>query len=274
MGVEVTVLVDNACACESLRGEHGLSLMVRGDWGRVLLDTGASGEVLRHNAAAMGVDLTALRATVLSHGHYDHAGGLAWLAEQGGGGRLYCHPEAFGGRYVEHPGQPLKSVGPTVTAQSLRGLGLPTTEVTAPMQLEDGLILSGPIGGPRWGAELFAVRRGEELVEDLFSDEIFVLARATDGWAVLCGCCHRGLPNTLRLARFLIHDEPIAAVVGGLHLRHCGPAEMEEVVALLQKYGAPAVHAAHCTGEPAVDYLLKHYPGRTCRLLAGTTLEL
>lgn len=273
MDLKVTVLVDGAARDDSLSAEHGLSLLLDGPFGRWLMDAGASGDCLLHNAAALGVDLPAVKSVILSHGHYDHSGGLLAVAMAGGGYQLYCHPEAFVGRFVEHPGRPIKPVGPAVKESQLREAGVEVVEVQGPMRAADGLLLSGPVGGPKAGNESFVIRRGEELIEDAFSDELFALARGRAGWVLLNGCCHRGLANTLRLARFLTHAEPIAAIVGGLHLRKSGEDELADVVALLKKEGSPPIHAGHCTGSGALRFLSESYPGTVQPIRAGDVLE-
>ncbi len=273
MPLEVTVLVDNDARDERLRAEHGLSLLIRRANGQtLLLDAGATGNTLLGNAEQLGIDLAAVPMAVLSHGHYDHAGGLPALALRTPKLDLYCSPSAFTRRYAARPGRPLRSIaGPS--ARQLRHLGLRIVEVGGPMRLDDDLILSGPIGGPTWDAEHFFVHRDEELVEDAFCDEIFVMARAQAGWVVFSGCCHRGLPNTLRLAKFLAHGEPIAAIVGGLHLRSAAPDRLGELVPLLEQTGQPAIHANHCTGEGALKYLARHYGGAVRQFGAGSVLS-
>lgn len=268
-----TVLLDNAARRDDLASKHGLSLLLSGPWGRWLLDAGPDDSLVA-NAAALEVDLATIDAAVLSHGHYDHAGGLTALAELRPRLPLYAHPDAFSQRYIQRPGRPLKPVGPPVSLTVLQEMGVQLTEVQGPMRVGEGLLLSGPIGGPAWGQETFVIRQGEQLLEDPFADELFVMARGSSGWAVICGCCHRGLANTLRVAKFLAKGEPIAAIVGGLHLRSCTEEQLGEVVEMLDAVGGPAIMANHCTGDEPLVYLTKHYDGEVTQFAAGDTFEL
>jgi 7,8-dihydropterin-6-yl-methyl-4-(beta-D-ribofuranosyl)aminobenzene 5'-phosphate synthase len=90
---------------------------------------------------------------------------------------------------------------------------------------------------------------------------------------VFTGCCHRGLPNTLNCARELIGDQPLLAVLGGLHGARLSDAEMDAAIAALESAGASEVVAGHCTGDNAVAYLAKHasFPVKTFHV--GTVRE-
>ena len=94
MTVRITTLVDNLAQGMDILGEHGLSVLVRSEHGTVLLDTG-QGHVLQHNARVLKIDLNAIDAVVLSHGHYDHTGGLLALIESCGSLDVHAHPGAL-----------------------------------------------------------------------------------------------------------------------------------------------------------------------------------
>ena len=153
-------------------------------------------------------------------------------------------------------------------------MGLEIVPVADPMRLHEELILSGPIGGPPGRDDRFVIRRQDDLVADPFADELFVMARGQAGWTVLTGCCHRGLVNTLRLAKYLAHQEPIAAVVGGLHLRQADAAELTAIAEALDKLGQPALHPGHCTGSAAIQHFRDHYGGKCEPLRAGMRLRI
>ena len=239
MGVELLILVDDSADDESLRAEHGLAVLVSGLGAMYLFDAGATGDVLMDNCRWLGVDLSAVDGVVVSHGHYDHTGGLAEVVRAREQTPLYAHPRAFSRRWADKPGRPLKDVSCPFTLEALCEQGAVLHAVRAPEMLEDWALASGPIGGTMPEGECFVIRKDSDIVRDTFEDEICLLLRGTDGWVVLTGCCHRGLQNTLRATRFLTHEEPVCAVVGGLHLRNASEQQLEEVAKLLEDHGSP-----------------------------------
>jgi 7,8-dihydropterin-6-yl-methyl-4-(beta-D-ribofuranosyl)aminobenzene 5'-phosphate synthase len=271
---EVIVLVDNQAQDNSLQTEHGLSMLVTYRERKLLLDTGASPKVLRHNAKQLGVDLKDVDTVVISHGHYDHTGGLGAMFTDRRQRDLYAHPQVFAKRWREAPGEPLKDVSCTHRPEVLRAAGAKIHSVDSPTELEDGLIISGPIGGPQPEGESFVIRRGGDLVPDTFEDETALLVRGRLGWTVLTGCCHRGLRNTLRTARFLAGNEEITAIVGGLHLRKASDETLDRVGRLLEEFGPPVLYPCHCSGTASVGKLEKQLGLAVRPISAGSRIKL
>jgi 7,8-dihydropterin-6-yl-methyl-4-(beta-D-ribofuranosyl)aminobenzene 5'-phosphate synthase len=275
VSVELVILVDDTTSSQTLRPEHGLAVLVAGAGRKVLFDTGATGETLLANAEAMGIDLADIDAVVISHGHYDHTGGLAAVvAAHERGLAIYAHPAAWRRRWSDRPGEPLKDISCPHGLESLSMSGGVLHPVEGPERLEAWLVLSGPVGGPKHGREVFVVRRDDDLVVDGFEDEQFCLVRGERGWSVLTGCCHRGLKNTLRTAKFLSHGEPIAAVIGGLHLRSTRRQQLGGVIDVLVEAGSPDVYPCHCSGKDATAFLAEKLPGKVHPLSAGNRVVL
>ena len=143
--VTVTVIVDNKAHHPQFRAEHGLSVLVETGEARILFDTGQSGEVLLHNAGALDVDLSRLDAVVLSHGHYDHTGGLRRLPLSSGVTRLYAHPEAFIERFNQDPSGTLRPIGSGLNLQALAEVGLVLVSSEGPETVAPGVVATGEI---------------------------------------------------------------------------------------------------------------------------------
>lgn len=263
--------MDDWCPAKKLRGEHGLSLLVEHGGFRVLFDAG-QGPAFMENAVALGVDLRSVDAVVLSHGHYDHAGGLA----------------AF---YAAHPGKPLRA-GPLWNARKLAAdpsgtldlgppgafppPGAPEPKVPADgEELAPGLRLLVAAGegdvtklNPR-----FRRRMDGREEPDAFEDEL-TLACATDGGlVVVTGCAHRGIAAIVRDAVARFPGMPLRAVVGGFHLVGA-PAEQRTAVAReLASLGAKTLACAHCTSADGYASLVAEFGERASWLHAGARVE-
>lgn len=274
---KLTVVVDNTVGMSRLAGEHGLSLWLEHAGVRVLYDTGA-GTALMPNLERLGLDPAALDAVVLSHGHYDHTGGLAaLLAARGGVTDLWCHPDVFAGHLHDQGDGSAYDIGPPLGRQeAYEKLGARFNFIRENTSPWPGITLLAAIArttdfeGPAPG---LVVRGPRGLVPDPFHDDLALLVAGDGGPVVLTGCAHAGVINVLRAAEEL-SDEPIAALVGGTHL---GPAPPAQQARALEELAArPALHlvSGHCTG-PAMNAILARVLGeRFLPLAAGMSLEL
>ena len=274
MSVELVILVDNVAGTGGLQAEHGLSILVSGPGRKVLFDAAATPETLLANARTLGVDLASLDSVVISHGHYDHTGGLGAVVQGRPGLKVYVHSGAFNRRWSDQPGRPLRDISCPHSIEWLYQSGAVFHSVTHPERLEGWLVVSGPIGGPKHGRDVYVVRKAGEMVVDSFEDEMCLLVRGQDGWAVITGCCHRGLRNTLRTASFLARGEALTALIGGLHLRKAGTHKLNEVVELVRRHKVRSLYPCHCTGEESVRFLQAALPGQVRVISAGSRVIL
>lgn len=269
--LRLTVLVENTCRAGGLAAQHGLALLLETERGTVLFDTGATAAVLAANAAALGVDLGRVGAVVLSHGHYDHTGGLPAVLAAAPAARVYYHERCMVPRWGQRWGI-RKSIG--VPGESRRALESAAREpVAGPRLLPEGALLSGPIPGPAAAAQdgFLADSDGSPQPDD-FADEMFLLARTPAGWLLATGCCHRGMENTLAHARQLTGGEPVAMVVGGLHLKGAARGDLDAAAAALDAAGTREVWAGHCTGDKAIAHLAQCWHGRVETIGGGLSL--
>lgn len=267
MATTLTVLVENTVPgkADGLIGEHGFALWLERPEVRLLFDTGASGTALLNNAARLGVDIHAADAIVLSHGHQDHTGGLAAVLRAIGKPLpVYGHPGIFDDRYgkrtdrVTYAGMPFKR-------EALEGLGA-AFDLSAGFRLiVPGIHATGEI--PRQNAfetgdaSLFVKRNGES-VRDPFIDDQSLVVETAAGLALILGCCHAGLINTIQHVQRNLPGHPIRIVVGGTHLGFAPKEQLEETVRILKDLDIQRVGCSHCTGLPAGAYLARELGSR------------
>ena len=269
--LRLTVLVENTSPGGGLVAEHGLALLLETERGTVLFDTGATPAVLAANAAALGSDLTRVSAIVLSHGHYDHTGGLPTVLAAAPSARVYYHWRCTAPRWGQR-WWVRKAVG--MPAESRRALESAAREPVAGSRLlPEGVILSGPIPGPPAAAQKgFLADSDTGPRPDDFADELFLLAHTPSGWLLVTGCCHRGVENTLAYAQQLNGGEAVGIVVGGLHLKRVSRSALGAAAAALDAAGTREVWAGHCTGGKAIAHLAKRLRGRVETLYTGLAL--
>ncbi len=252
----VTILCDNCVAGPGLLAEHGLSLHAEADGRTFLLDTGASG-ILVGNAARLGLDLSAATAVALSHGHYDHTGGLATLLSAHGGREVIGHPGVLAARFSRRRSRPTREIGCPHSRRELARLGAIYRLNAEPQEILPGVTTTGAIPQTTDFEHLpthFAVRRGGGYARDPFEDEQAVVVHTRRGLVVLVGCAHRGLINTLRRAIELTGERRVRAVIGGTHLAAASSSRIERTIEELRALGVGRLVACHCTGfAPAAD---------------------
>lgn len=270
-----------------LRAEHGFSALVTVRRGpsstTVLFDTGLSPDAMVVNADRLGLDLGAVVALVLSHGHFDHAGGLAGLAGKRGVRSLpmVVHPLVWTNRRLAVPGHE-PEVLPTLSKRALESEGLEVIERRVPSLLVDRCVLiTGEIDRttdyehgmpPAHQAWTGMQWQHDPLVLD---DQALVVHVRGRGLVVLTGCGHSGAINIVRHAMRLTRVERVHALVGGLHLG--GPAFepiIRPTVSALTALNPSLVAPAHCTGWRAQHALAAALPEAWVASSSGSSYRL
>jgi 7,8-dihydropterin-6-yl-methyl-4-(beta-D-ribofuranosyl)aminobenzene 5'-phosphate synthase len=267
-------LVTGASLCCA---NHGLSLVItaRGPDSAhtMLFDGGPVDYAVERNGQRLGIDFGAIEAVMLSHGHWDHAGGLPralGLINQGNGGRpvpIYLHPGMFSWYGQRQPdGGVLPAEPIPVPAQWVTYGGEPVVTTEPVMCLDNLFAISGEIARvtPYEKGLASQVRQTGDgkgwRPDPLVMDERFLAVHLRGkGLVVFSACSHAGIVNVLRHARAMFPDIPLHAAMGGFHL--AGPTEaiIPETVRDLGGFGLELIIPAHCTGWRAVNALERAY---------------
>jgi 7,8-dihydropterin-6-yl-methyl-4-(beta-D-ribofuranosyl)aminobenzene 5'-phosphate synthase len=269
--VSITMVLENAVYQRGLRAEHGLSFHIQLGQRQVLFDTGQS-DLLLHNARLLGVDLRSLDAIVLSHGHYDHSGGLkaAWSLSPSCG--LYLHPAATAAKYSVSANGEARNIGMTYEAGEVISTSAGTVWTRGLTEVVPGLFATGEIpretGFEDVGGRFFldtACQQPDPLVDDqaLFFD-------SRDGLVVLLGCAHAGVVNTLLHIERLTGAKRFHAVLGGMHLLTASPERIQKTIEVLEGCNIHLLVPMHCTGWAATVTLRNHFGDRCARGGVGT----
>lgn len=273
--IRITVLVDNWVSRRGLLAEHGWACWIESPAARILFDTG-QGLALLHNARELGIPLKDADAVVLSHGHYDHTGGLEGLLGLGVRARVYAHPAAFESKYKRDSKDGGRDIGVPGGGPPLRErIAESLISTLEPTTICAGVTVTGQV--PRstdfedTGGDFCSDERCERS-DPLLDDQSLILDVA-DGIIVVLGCAHSGVVNTLRYARTLYPAKPLAAVLGGMHLYSATPHRLARTVEELRAMNVGMLVPAHCTGPQAAAALGAAFEKRCTVSQVGAALE-
>lgn len=269
-----------------LRAEHGFSALVtvrRGERTQtVLFDTGVTPDGMARNMERLEVDAGSITAVVLSHGHFDHAGGLEGLARLRGrtGLPLVLHPLVWTRRRLALPGRPAWEL-PTLSRSAVEAEGFEVIERRQPSALLDGsLLVTGEVDRTtefETGMPFHERRHGEGWEPDplILDDQALVAHVRGRGLVVLTGCGHSGAVNIARHALRLTGVDHLHALLGGFHLTGAAfEPIIEPTVTALAALGPDLVVPAHCTGWRAQHRLAAALPDAFVPNSVGTSFTL
>jgi len=273
--VRITVLVENTAQGAGTLAEHGLAFWIEWDGRNTLFDTG-QGNILAGNAYRLNIPLHEADAIVLSHGHYDHTGGLAEALKTSRPVTVYAHPAAFAPKYARKPDGSASEIGmPHLAERAVRSLHNRLVYTDQPTPVVDRLMVTGPV--PRLtdfedvGGPFFLDQACTK--PDPLEDDQAVFFDTLAGTVVLLGCAHSGIINTLRYIGQLTADCPIRAVIGGMHLVAASPERIARTIEELRRLGVQQLVPGHCTGMPATAALWTAFPTVCTTCHAGSMFE-
>lgn len=266
MSLKITTLIENmAEESGKLAFEHGFSVLVETEEKKILFDTGQSGAFVG-NADLLGIDLESVDMVVLSHGHYDHTGGVPKLLQRiRKKCPVYVGKEFFYPKYkrledgsYKYNGNPFEKE--LLTAKDSRAeLHYIEENVT---RISDSLVLFKNFKRRNAFEKVnpkFFVKREQSYEQDLFPDEIVLGVRTEKGLVLIAGCSHVGIINILEHVKQETKI-PVTAVLGGTHLVEANEERLQKTVDALKEYGVQTIAVSHCTGEDGMQILRWEFP--------------
>ena len=268
------VLTENRARKRGFLAEHGLSVFIEYKGMNILFDTGQT-SVYLHNAKMLGIDLEKSDCIVLSHGHYDHCGGLEFFPKAQKLPKIYIKEEAFEEKFALNSDK-----------KSYREIGIPWKREDfcesicfskQKTQIANGVYLCSEIPytvefeKPSGG--LF-VKKGGELLPDEMPDEQMLVFETEKGLVIFLGCSHPGIVNCLSCALELFPGEKIHTLFAGMHLDGVSGGRLEKTIDFFKKCGIEQIIPVHCTGVEQACEIKRAFREKCSLMGAGDFFEI
>jgi len=278
MEIKITILCENTVGRRIGTGEHGFSAFIETDRANYLFDTG-NGHSVVANSLAFDKDLRSIRKIFLSHGHYDHTGGLPEVLKMRGKVDVHAHPHIFLDRISvvkDKNTETKRFVGIPYKKAYLEGLGAHFLFNSDFVEVEKGMFLTGEVprrtqfekSDPR----LFMEMDGKTS-SDTFPDDQSLVLNTEKGLVLILGCAHAGMMNIIHHVMTKTMKDKFHAILGGTHLDFLTPEQLEESIHSLKKIQVEKIGVSHCTGMRAALRLSQEFGDRFFQGCVGSVLE-
>ncbi|MBF0207563.1 MAG: MBL fold metallo-hydrolase [Oligoflexia bacterium] len=245
--MKLTVLLENLVYQSKLQSEHGVSFWIQDDDGVELLFDSGQTDLFAQNASILQTDLSKIDYFVLSHGHYDHSGGLPEFLKLNKKAKLYIGKDAFLPKYHgdEYIGVP-----------KLENIAHRVLSITEPINLSKQITLFPHIDIKNYSDTHFGklmVCKNNQIEQDSFEEEQFLAIVKGTRLTIVSGCSHRGISNMLATALSHFSGSSIGdiSIVGGLHLIDSSEEQIDRFIECLKKFPISKISTCHCTGVEA-----------------------
>lgn len=251
--MKIITLVENTCGAENCIAEHGLSIYIETEKHKLLLDTGQTDAIVK-NAEVLSIDLSAVDTVILSHGHYDHSGGILPFSQINHTAQIImqksaAEPHYNGKRYI--------GIDTDI-------LNMPNVQlIDGDMQLDDELFLFSGVTGrrcyPQGNKKLSRMENGVQVPDDFLHEQCLVIKQNGKSW-LLSGCSHNGILNIIDRYREIFGNAPDYVITGFHMMKKDGEhteAEKTVIIQTAQELSQldTVFYSGHCTGIPAFEMM-------------------
>lgn len=258
--MKIITLIDNKQSAKQLKCEHGLSFLLQTEDLNILFDVGQSDKFIS-NANKLGLDLKDVDYVVLSHGHYDHTGGLPSFLEMNTKAKVLMHNNALKQRFSKSSVMVKENAIPW--RNNLDKFEGRIQLIDKDIELGNGISILCNIKAQeayKVVNERLVIKHDEVYIPDSFDDEMMLVAKHDKDVLVLCGCAHTGIVNMLHAVKQRLGFNTITMVAGGLHLNGSDYVQIQHVIEGLKPFNVKRWALNHCTGEQAFECFSQAYP--------------
>jgi 7,8-dihydropterin-6-yl-methyl-4-(beta-D-ribofuranosyl)aminobenzene 5'-phosphate synthase len=240
--MRIVTLIENLVYTQGLVAEHGLSIYIESENRKILFDTGQSGLFLQ-NAQKIGVAIEDVNFLILSHGHYDHTGGLYPFLEKNRKAKVYAKKDIFNPKYHT----PNRFIGTLRNEKLLKDRLIYIDAIT---EIADGVFIMPEItilNSLDTHFKGMYRKTGNEFVPDEFDDELFLVLKQNDQINILTACSHRGITNICNAAteHFKL---PVGLILGGFHTKNCTTPQIGQMMQYFRQLKPKSIGVCHCSG--------------------------
>jgi len=263
-----------------LKAQHGLCIYaettVKDKIFTFLIDTGPSLDALRRNSEALKADLSKIKGVFLTHGHYDHTGGLIEVLKHiDKNVPIVAHPLIFEPKFSFKP--VLTYIGVPFTMMEVKNRGASLLLSRSPVQLMEDVSTTGEIERVTSYEKiegLWTVSRERFIPDILLDDQSLIFKIEGKGLVIISGCAHSGIVNTVIYSRKLMKVEKIHAIIGGFHLKNADEERIQRTINDLAAFNPEVICPCHCTGNKAIAMFKDAFGTECLAVKTGDTIEL
>jgi 7,8-dihydropterin-6-yl-methyl-4-(beta-D-ribofuranosyl)aminobenzene 5'-phosphate synthase len=280
MSVKMTITVENKVGLGvGMIGEHGFSVILETPGKKILWDTG-QGMALPNNLKRLNINPKQIETIALSHGHFDHTGGLHGALQEAEGCEVVCHPACFDkkktrrvffGKEIEVP------IGIPQPKEQLEKAGANWTFVKDTMEIAPGVhfVTNIPMKNDFETIEPgFFIETDDGPVDDTFKDDASLAVITENGLSIILGCAHKGIINHVSYIMEKFNVDKVHSIWGGTHMVERTEEEVEKTIQALKAMNFKTLATAHCTGFENEAKLATKFPGQFAFAHVGVMAEL